>query len=336
MTDRLVLLGVAGGTLTDVKPTNPPTANCGISSALVIGDRIYIVDTGQSSARQLSLADPLGRSSARVFADIAAVFITHLHADHTMDLNNYVLAASNQGWPDGSVPVFGPWSRVIDETGYPGVSIPAGTEPTSPGAAEFVSRLLAAFEADSHDREYAAGKSPLSARMHGVDLEPPDGVYQGAPQPVPSWPVFEDDRVRVSATLVEHGTMYPALAFRFDTDAWSVTFSGDTQVSDSLVELARGSDILVHELVDPLFGERVFGPPPHTPGQRKAAAVVVGKHTTPAQVGLVATAAQVKTLVISHMTPANLPEDYWREGITGFDGEIVIGTDLATFELPGR
>lgn len=331
MTDRLILLGVAGGALTDVRPTMPPSASCGISSALVIGDHIYVVDAGQSSARQLSLADPLGRGSGEVLTDLAAFFITHLHADHTMDLANYVLAGSNQGWPATSVPVIGPWPRAIDAATYPDAEIPPGIE--APGTAEFVSRLLHSYAADSLDREYGARKSPLSARLHGVDITPPAGVRFGAPTPVAPWPVFEDDRVRVTATLVEHGTMYPALAYRFDTEAWSVTFSGDTVASDSLIGLARGSDLLVHESVDPLFGHRVFGDPPHTPAQEAAAAVVVSKHTPATVVGAVAQRAEVGTLVISHMTPASLPDDYWRGMITGFDSDIVIGTDLAEFEL---
>ncbi len=314
-----------------MKPTTPPTANHGISSALVVEDRIYIVDVGQSSARQLSLADPLGRGSAQVFSDLAAFFITHLHADHTMDLANYVLAGSNQGWPRKSVPVFGPWAREVDAAAYPGADIPPGA--ATPGTRDFVSLLLAAYDADSLDRQYGAKKSPLASRMHGVDIEPAAGVFQGAPAPVKPWPVFEDDRVRVSATLVEHGTMYPALAYRFDTPRWSVVFSGDTVPSPSLIALAAGADVLVHESVDPLFADRVFGDPPHTPAQQAAADVVVGKHTPATVLGSVAQQARVSTLVVSHMTPANLPESYWRGMITGFDGEVIVGTDLATIDL---
>lgn len=104
MNDRLILLGTAGGAATVVRPTTPPTAAHGISSALIVGDRIYIVDFGQSSARQLTLADPLDRGSRRVMKDIEACFITHLHSDHTMDLVNYALGGFSQGWPRRSVP----------------------------------------------------------------------------------------------------------------------------------------------------------------------------------------------------------------------------------------
>ena len=61
--------------------------------------------------------------------------------------------------------------------------------------------------------------------------------------------MFEDDRVRVSATLVAHAPVWPAFAFRFDTDDGSIVFSGDTARSENLIKLAKGADILVHEVI---------------------------------------------------------------------------------------
>jgi hypothetical protein len=37
--------------------------------------------------------------------------------------------------------------------------------------------------------------------------------------------IFEDDRVSVSAILVSHGDVFPAFAYRFDTDEGAVAFS---------------------------------------------------------------------------------------------------------------
>lgn len=74
------------------------------------------------------------------------------------------------------------------------------------------------------------------------------------------FPVFEDDRVRVTATLVPHGPVYPSLAYRFDTEDGAVTFSGDTAKSANVVRLARGSDILVHEVIDVDFYAQTSGP----------------------------------------------------------------------------
>ena len=59
--------------------------------------------------------------------------------------------------------------------------------------------------------------------------------------------VMQDDNVRVTATLVAHPPVTPAFAFRFDAPDRSIVISGDTARSDSLVKLAQGADVLVHE-----------------------------------------------------------------------------------------
>ena len=62
--------------------------------------------------------------------------------------------------------------------------------------------------------------------------------------------VFDDGDVRVSAARVMHGHAAPAFAYRFETADGSVVFSGDTTVSERLIELAQGADILVHQVAD--------------------------------------------------------------------------------------
>ena len=65
---RLVLLGTAGG------PT-PKARSAAPAQAIVVGDRIYLVDCGDGVARQLALAHlPIQQ--------LRAVFITHQHSDH--------------------------------------------------------------------------------------------------------------------------------------------------------------------------------------------------------------------------------------------------------------
>ena len=90
--------------------------------------------------------------------------------------------------------------------------------------------------------------------------------------------VHEDDRVRVTTILVDHGNMAPALAYRFDCDSGAVVFSGDTAPSSNLVRLATGADILVHEVIDPEFGRREFGEPPYPDHQRILIEGIYAKH----------------------------------------------------------
>ncbi len=59
--------------------------------------------------------------------------------------------------------------------------------------------------------------------------------------------VMEDENVSVTSALVEHPPVEPSIAFRFDTADRSIVISGDTNYSESLIELAQGADVLVHE-----------------------------------------------------------------------------------------
>lgn len=90
---RLVLLGTAGG------PT-PKARRAAPAPAIVVGDRLYLVDCGEGVARQLALA----RLPVR---DLRAVFITHQHSDHNAGYGPLFLL----GWPAGlsrPVDVYGP------------------------------------------------------------------------------------------------------------------------------------------------------------------------------------------------------------------------------------
>lgn len=119
---------------------------------------------------------------------------------------------------------------------------------------------------------------------------------------------YADDTVRVSATLVQHGAMFPAFAYRFDTDDGSVVFSGDTSPSDNLITMAQGADVLVHEVIAAEWAESLF-PFPRTPQQDALLEHPTGAHTTTQQVGQVAKRAGVETLVLNHLVPGNWPEE---------------------------
>ena len=106
---------------------------------------------------------------------------------------------------------------------------------------------------------------------------------------------MEDDRVKVTAILVPQGPVFPAFAFRFDTDAGSVAFSGDTWLSENVVRLARGADIFVHEAID-LEGPR--------PIASRVMDHVRKSHTSVADVGGVAERAGVGALVLGRLAQA--------------------------------
>lgn len=100
---RLVLLGTTGGV-----SYWPGTNRTSSSSALVVGNRIYIVDLGQGSTTRLSQAfnsgnfinSPGGKienGSSTFLENVTALFFTHLHQDHTADYPNLLLIGPGAG-----------------------------------------------------------------------------------------------------------------------------------------------------------------------------------------------------------------------------------------------
>jgi hypothetical protein len=76
---RLIFLGTAGG------PTYwTNTSRRSTSSALVVGDAIYLVDCGDGAGKRLqeALDPPSNRDVMRI---LRAVFLTHLQFDYVVD-----------------------------------------------------------------------------------------------------------------------------------------------------------------------------------------------------------------------------------------------------------
>ena len=139
--------------------------------------------------------------------------------------------------------------------------------------------------------------------------------------------LFEDDRVRVSATLVDHAPVWPAFAYRVDTDDGSIVFSGDTGRSENLIKLAKGADILVHEVIVTSWVDRLF-PTPRSVADEGLMKHLLNAHTSVEDVGGIAEAAGVKKLVLSHIVPGNATREQLLPAGKGFSGEFVIGRDL--------
>ena len=145
--------------------------------------------------------------------------------------------------------------------------------------------------------------------------------------------VFRDERVTVSAARVDHPPIRESYAYRFDTADRSIVISGDTAPSENLVRLARGADVLVHEVLlrSPSGVAEWLALPPDHPLVRH----VVQSHTSYTEVGRVARDAGVTTLVLSHFVPGDEPVNEAavlaaiRES---FSGPVIFGTDL--LEIP--
>lgn len=201
METKLVLLGT--GT-----PNACPDA-IGPSSAVVVGDRAYLVDFGPGVVRQAAKAYRNGIDGLR--PDLLTVaFCTHLHTDHTA------------GYPDL---IFTPW--VLERSQPLQVFGPKGI-------CHMTDHILQAYEVD------------IDFRIHGFEKANEQGYRVEAKEITPGI-VYQDDRVTVEAFQVSHGTL-ESYGYKFVTEDKVIVISGDTAPLEIVAEKAKDCDILLHEV----------------------------------------------------------------------------------------
>ncbi|HEX2344105.1 MAG TPA: MBL fold metallo-hydrolase [Vicinamibacterales bacterium] len=222
---------------------------------------------------------------------IGAVFVTHQHSDHNADYGNLLMFA----WVAGL-------TAPIDTYGPPPL--------------EKMTRLFLEMNAyDLEIRQKDEGRPAMAPFIRAHELTR-DGV------------VMDDGRVKVTAALNEHPPVVPSFAYRFDAADRSIVISGDTNVSQNLIRLAAGADILVHEVMHVPSISRILERQPDAARLREH---LIASHTTVEDVGRVAAAANVKTLVLSHFVPGDIeiPDNDWTAGARAhFKGRVIVGTDL--------
>ncbi|HVE45649.1 MAG TPA: MBL fold metallo-hydrolase [Acidimicrobiales bacterium] len=300
-----------------------------------MNERVYLVDCGSGVARQLARCGLLLR--------LHQVFVTHLHSDHACDFFNLFLlswpylqhrATAVEAWGPG--PAGGPSALPSEDPGDRPVPLVSPSNPC-PGLVSMTNSQVEAHAYDINVRTREAGRAELSTLMALHEIAIPDHVGANPPEqvapPMEPFLVAEDDAVRVTAILVEHPPVFPAFAYRFDTESGSVVMSGDTAPCTNLLRLARGADILVHEVVDDDFMRERAGPSPRSQASLRH---VLRSHTSVHDVGTVAAQAGVRTLVLTHFIPSvdGIPDEHWSAcARAGFDGRVVVGRDLLEIEL---
>ncbi|HVM15711.1 MAG TPA: MBL fold metallo-hydrolase [Egibacteraceae bacterium] len=326
---KLVLLGTAGGPL-------PSPVRSGISQAVVVDGHAYVIDCGSGVTRQLR--------RARLLSSLHQVYLTHLHSDHDCDYFNLFLL----GWPilqwNPPVHVYGPgragWLPPPPDDRPPDRPVPLVNplNPT-PGLADLTRSQIEAHAYDINVRLRQAGRDDLTALIVPHEIDPPAGLAPGPDRvapPMAPMVVMEDERVRVTAVLVEHPPVFPSFAFRFDTAEGSVVISGDTAPCANLVTLASGADVLVHEVFTDEGWEHTPRDRVPTWEARQREHHLVTAHTGLSDVGKVAAEAEVGRLVLTHFIPGDdvRPDGHWLQGAAvGFDGEVIVGRDLLELGL---
>ena len=230
------------------------------------------------------------------FSALKSIFITHHHADHNIEYGPLLIV----GWIQGLHP---------DARAY-------GPPPLTQMTADF----------------FRAYKTTIAFWAEDLKMKPltPIETHEVAA----AGPVMQDDNVKVTATIVEHPPVKPALAYRFDFKDRSIVFSGDTAPSEAVAQLAKGADVLVHETMyvpalEKYIREQIAKGRPVK--FEPFMAHMHADHTPAEDVGRIAQEAGVKTLVLSHLTPAidSISDDTWRAPAAKFfKGEIVVAKEL--------
>lgn len=211
--------------------------------------------------------------------DVDTVFLTHLHSDHIVGIPDLWLS----GWLLGR-------SRPLKVWG------PTGTR-------AFTQGLVQAFAFDVKIRQL--GPQPL----------PPSGAEIDANE-INEGTAVADGQLRISAFVVDHGPVRPALGYRIDFAGRAVVISGDTKLSENLIEHAKGVDCLIH-----------------------AAWSVDSRNPTPRDLRSLASAEDA-ALVFSRTKPklAVIYHYFDSEGLVntvraGYKGRFILGKDLMVIRV---
>lgn len=268
-----------------------------------------LMDVGGGAYQRLA-------ASGTNIKDLDIILLSHLHADHTGDLTPTIktlyfhnnLAGTGRTAP---VRIYGPRKNGAPFPNttiaqYPSTSTYAHDHYSMPEGSERYLNIFATA--------ISQGASKFSYEVHDLNSK----VAGAAVETV----LAADDGLVIKAIAVDHGPV-PAVGFRIEYKGHSVVYSGDTgSKGPNMITLAKGADMLIYDtaITDDLPPNPVF----HV------------LHTSPTRLGEVAAAANVKELILSHITPVTEPRLELVEQIIrdqGYTGEIEDAEDLDVYNL---
>ena len=268
-----------------------------------------LMDVGGGTYQRLA-------ASGMNIKDLDIILLSHLHADHTGDLTPVIktlyfhnnLAGTGRTAP---VNIYGPKENGAPFPNttiaqYPSTSTYANDHYAMPAGSERYLNIFATA--------ISQGASKFSYTVHDLN----SAVAGASEETVLS----TADGLVVKAIAVDHGPV-PAVGFRIEYKGHSVVYSGDTgSKGPNMITLAQDADMLIYDtaIMDDLPANPVF----HV------------LHTSPTRLGEVATAANVKKLILSHITPVTEPRlDLVKQIIReqGFTGRIRDAEDLDVYNF---
>lgn len=226
------------------------------------------------------------------------LFITHLHADHVGDVATLIWSGAKAGRRD-PVEIWGPAS---DNDKY--------------GTKHFAENLEKAFTWDTKSMDGHPGQSGA----HTITTEVPYDKTRL---------IYERNGVKITSFPVIH-LHFGAVGYKLEYAGSSVVFSGDTRPCTTVIEQAKGADLLIHETFPTAstYAKKASVP------VEFAEQIVNGVHTSPAMAGRVFKKAGARMSVMWHFAVDHeTVGPAFKEMREHYDGPVTIAQDLTVFNV---
>jgi len=275
----------------------PDADRAGPSTAIIIGEKVFLVDAGRGVTMRLAAANLAPKS-------IHAVFLTHLHSDHIDGLPDVFHTA----WQFGRATPFELYG-------------PTGTQ-------DLVDGIMKFYAADIHIRRDLTEKLPAEGAKINLHTVKEGIVYEDEDVRVTAFLV---DHAPVEPAFgyrfdqiekVSNSTENPRVVA-------TIVISGDTHPNENLIRYAKNADVLIHEAYLPQIKA-----PDDTASDEPW---FTRYHSTAAEAGEDAARANVKMLVLTHLIPhraGNVDAEFQSEAAKSFRGPIIVGHDLMRIDIP--
>lgn len=261
-----------------------------VTAGLLIqaGSERMLFDCGQGIITRLLQSGGPDDADPNVAVD--KVFLSHLHSDHIAELPSLYA----YGWlfrRDKPLRVWGP-DRSQNQ--------PVGT-------VAMMRSLRRAFASDFLIRCCLFTNPEENIPLSGIVIK--NNVFNLTPGVA-----YNHNGVTVTAFRVDHDPVIPSFGFRIDHNGRSVVYSGDTTLSQNLIEHSLAVDVLIHEVY--AFPRDI------SPG-------IFDYHTSPEQAAEVFNSTAPTMAVYTHIANPTTDDDLVaRTWAAGYTGPLTVGLDL--------